>query len=306
MSSAPTPPQLSSPIVSAAIQKNSWWTQKSPVFLFFTVLLAVSALLAWGLQSVGKQVISSLEAQAALPAHNSSSQQSANSPAQTQAEALLQRVATGDSGAADEVLEQSDRWRGRTQRTTRTDQLLSISLNSSNMHTRQASLQAELAMDGVERSQAGLDRLEQALDDPSQRAWALWMLGALGNRGVNPDHVTGLIASYVTDSDVNTRAAAVDGLSLLATDGTLPILLDRFHNDPSPAVQERAACGLAQSGMYTHEQRITVASTLVNWLDDSQLSPQQRSWNLQALRDISGQNLGTNSSEWRSWLDAAH
>jgi HEAT repeat protein len=305
MSSSPTSPQLPPPIVSAAPQENSWWTQKAPIFLFFTVLLAVSALLTWGLQSVGKQVISTLEAQASLPVHKSNSQPAANSPDQAQAEALLQRVANGDSSAADQVMEQSDRWRGKTQRTARADQLLNVSLNSSDMHTRQASLQAELAMDGVERSQAGLDRAERALDDPSQRAWALWMLGALGNRGVDPGRVTGLIASYLTDSDANTRASAVDGLSLLATDATLPMLLDRFHNDPSPTVQERAACGLAQSGMFTHEQRLTAASTLVNWLDDSQLTPQQRSWTLQALRDISGQNLGTNSSEWQRWLDSA-
>lgn len=70
----------------------------------------------------------------------------------------------------------------------------------------------------------------------------------------------------------------------------VPMLLDRFHNDPSPAVQEGAACGLAQSGRYTHEQRMMVASALVNWLDDSQLSPQQRGWTVQALRDISGQS----------------
>jgi HEAT repeat protein len=131
------------------------------------------------------------------------------------------------------------------------------------------------------------------------------MLGALGNRGVDPGRATGLIASYLTDNDVNTRAAAVDGLSLLATDATLPMMLDRFHNDPSPAVQERAACGLAQSGMYSQEQRLIAAATLVRWLDDSQLTPQQRGWTLQALHDISGRNFGTDSSDWQRWLDGA-
>lgn len=305
MSTGPVPPQAPPPSGSPAQPSGSWWTQKSPVFSFFVVLLAVAVLLTWGLQSVGKSVISSLEAQSKLPTHGSSNAASNDSSEQAQAEALLQRVASGDSAATDQVLNESDQWRGKTQRTSKADQFLTVSLNSSDIHMRQASLQAELALDGVERNEAGLDRLEPALKDPSQREWALWMVAALGNRGVDPQRAAIMISAYLQDPDTNTRAAAVNAFAMLGTDATILLVLDRFRNDPSPVVQERAACGLAQSGMYTHEQRMTAATTLVRWLDDARLTQQQHAWTLQALRDISGKNIGTDSSEWQSWLDGA-
>ena len=83
------------------------------------------------------------------------------------------------------------------------------------------------------------------------------------------------------------------------------MMLDRFRNDPSPVVQERAACAIAESGMYTHQQRMTAAASLVGWVDDSLLSAQQRAWNFQALHDISGQNLGNDSAAWRTWYEGA-
>jgi HEAT repeat protein len=304
MSSAPIPPQT--PRSGPSQTKNSWWVQKSPLFIFFVALFGVSVVLAWGLQSVGKKVIASFASQATLPENHSSaaSKPSADSTQQAEAEALLQKVAAGDDSAAQRVLDESDSWTGKTQRTSNADQLLNVSLNSNNMHARQASLQAELAMDGVQRSEAGLDRLEPALKDPSQRRWALWMTGAVGNRGIDPMRAAIMISTYLQNPDVNTRVAAVDALSLLGTDATIPLVLDRFYNDSSPAVQERAACGLAQSGMYTHEQRMTAATRIIPWLDNPKLSAQQHAWVLQALRDISGKNLGLDSAAWQNWLDS--
>jgi hypothetical protein len=55
--------------------------------------------------------------------------------------------------------------------------------------------------------------------------------------------------------------------------------------------------------MYTQAQRISFAGTLVDWLNDSRLSPQQRMWTLQALRDISRQNFGINSAAWHKWYE---
>ena len=304
MSSAPVPPQGPGSVPSQA--KNSWWVQKSPLVIFFVALFGVSVVLAWGLQSVGKKVMASFASQAALPENRSAASQPAgDSSQQSKAEALLQKVAAGDDAAAQEVLDESDDWNGKTRRTPAADQLLNVSLNSSSLHTRQASLQAELAMDGVERSEAGLDRLEPALKDPSTRAWALWMTGAMGNRGVDPMRAAIMISAYLQDPDVNTRVAAVNAFSLLGTDPSIPLVLDRFFNDSSSAVQERAACGLAQSGMYTHEQRMTAAAAFVARLDSPKLSPQQHAWMLQALRDISGKNLGNNSADWQQWLDSA-
>jgi len=224
---------------------------------------------------------------------------------QAEAEQLLQKVAAGDSSAADQVLAESAGWTGKTQRTQKSEQWIGIALNLPDLHVRAAAIQAELALDGVTVDESGLRTLEQYVSNPSQRVWALWMLGAIGNRGVDPVHTAKIVETYLSDPQVDVRAAAVNGLAMIATDETIPMMLDRFRNDPSPVVQERAACSLAESGMYTHEQRMTAAGTLVTWLDDPLITGQQRGWSLQALHDISGQSLGSDSAAWRNWYEGA-
>jgi len=228
-----------------------------------------------------------------------------NPATQAEAEQLLQKLAAGESGAADQVLAQSSEWTRTTQRSPKSEQSIGIILNLADLHAREAGLQAEMALDGVAVSESGFQMVERAVSNPSQRVWALWMLGALGNRGVDAEHAAKIIGAYLSDPQVDVRAAAVNGLSLVGTDETIPLMLDRFRNDPSPIVQERAACSLAESGMYRHEQRMTAAASFAGWLDDSQLSVAQRAWALHALRDISGQNLGNDPGAWREWYTGA-
>jgi hypothetical protein len=223
---------------------------------------------------------------------------------QPQAESLLQAVASGDSAAADRVLEEASAWVGKTTRTNKTDQLITTALNLPDTRSRQAALEAELAFDGISKDEAGLNFLTSSVGDPTRRVWALWLLGALGNRGADPVHTAKIVATYLTDPDVNVRASAVNALSLIATDETMPMLLDRFRNDSSPLVQERAACSLAESGMYTKAQRLAAAESLIGWLDDPQLTGQQRAWDIQALGDISGQHLGGDAAAWRVWYES--
>lgn len=225
---------------------------------------------------------------------------------QAEAEQVLSRVAAGEQAAADEVLAKSSDWTGKTHRTAKSEQYVSVGINSRDLHTRAAALQAELALDGIPLNDSGLTEVERNLGNPEQRVWALWMLGALGSRGVDPAHVSKIVGSYLTDPRVDVRASAVDALALVATDETVPLVLDRFRNDPSPIVQERAACDVAESGMYSHEQRMAAAASLIPWLDDSLLSPQQHVWTVQALGDISGQRLGDDSAAWRTWYEGAH
>jgi HEAT repeat protein len=223
---------------------------------------------------------------------------------QARAESLLQQVASGDSAAADTVLEQASAWVGKTTRTNRTDQLITTAINLPDIRSRQAALEAELAFDGISKDDAGLNFLTSSVGDPTRRVWALWLLGALGNRGVDPVHTAKIVASYLDDPNVNVRASAVNGLALIATDETIPMLLDRFRNDASPIVQERAACDIAESGMYKKAQRLAAAESLIRWLDDPQLAAQQRAWDIQALGDISGQHLGTDAAAWRTWYES--
>jgi hypothetical protein len=266
------------------------------VFVAAAISVAVAVM---GLNFAGKHLTTSARSNRGRT--GSVSRSAINRAFQKDAEQLLQQLAAGDSHAADRILTESGNWTGKTQRTANATQWITMALNLPDLHAREAALQAELALDGVTQDDSGLRAMEQAVSNPDQRAWALWMLGALGNRGVDPVHAAKVIGAYLSDPAVDVRASAVNGLALLGTDETIPMMLDRFRNDPSPVVQERAACALAESGMYTHEQRMTAAASLVSWLDDSLITGQQRAWTVQALHDISGQNLGSDSAAWRDW-----
>jgi hypothetical protein len=74
-----------------------------------------------------------------------------------------------------------------------------------------------------------------------------------------------------------------------------------MHNDPSPLVRESAACSVAQSGMLTHERRLTAVPQLIIYSDDPTLDTQTRAWAFQALTDITGQRLPNQSEAWRQW-----
>jgi HEAT repeats len=288
------------PIAPATPQ--SWWSRYSfPILYIFAVAL-VCLLLGWAAQRTFKELssFSSISSPKNSTSARTEPQQDLDSALQSQAETLLSRVASGESAAADQILAESDTWTGKTQRTPRTDQFLEAAINHPNLHIREAALQAQLALEGISHDERGFQRLEYAVGDPGSRAWALWMLGALGH-SVNPEHGAKVIGAYLDDTDVSVRANAVNGLALIATDETVPMLLDRFRNDPSPIVQERAACGLAEAGLYTHEQRMVAAASFIGWLDDSLLGAQQKTWSAQALRDITGANIGPDPSAWRAW-----
>jgi HEAT repeats len=290
-------------LASPPADQPSWLSNKVLAVIFLGMALA-TVLAIWGIQGVVKKFILSPQS-----GSNGSGAATVQPPAdpvkQAEAEGLLARVARGDTAAADQVLNQADSWTGKTQTTPRTDQLITTSLNLSDLHARAAALQAQLALNGIPRDAKGFTMLEQDAGDPGQRPFALWMLGALGNRGVDPVHAAKILDAYLNDPDVNVRSNAVIGLALLGTQETIPMLLDRFRNDPSPTVQELAGCGISQSGMYTHQQRMVVAASMVGWLDDSLLSQQQRTWVAQALHDISGQNFGADSAAWRRWYGSS-
>lgn len=307
-------PPVSGP-PSAAATPQPWLAGNGPVVVYILLVICtiagLSVLVAWGIRG-GTKEISTIAATLNQNGNGGASGEVSDTEgrtvdpaAQKEAEALLARVAAGDAAAAQQVLAESDNWTGKTHRTARTNQSISGSLNLSSPELREAAVQAQLALDGVPRTEGGVAMLKRTVGDPGQRAWALWMLGALANRGVDPAHTVKIVESYLDDPDVQVRASAVDALSLAGTDETIPMLLDRFRNDPSPVVQERAICDISQSGFYTHAQRMTAAASLVGWVDDSLLNAQQRAWVTQGLSDIAGKSFGTNSAAWKNWYDSA-
>jgi HEAT repeat protein len=225
---------------------------------------------------------------------------------QSQAQLLLERSANHYKGANDEIAERVDRWRGKIKLDQQLNSLFMTALNSDDLRVRAAAIEIDIAARDLEKSAATVDRLEPDArwGEQGPRANALWDIGLLGSRGVEPQHAAQILLASIHDDNVNIRYWAVEGLSYLGTDETIAPLLQVFHDDPSPMIRERAACGLAQSGMLSEQQRRSAVPKLLDYAEDPSLDPETHKWVFQALRDITGQTLPHNPSAWRNWYNA--
>jgi HEAT repeat protein len=180
--------------------------------------------------------------------------------------------------------------------------LVMTALRSDDLRIRGAALEIDLAANNLTKSPKSIVRLEKLIrEDSVQRPFALWRLGALGNRGVQPKVVLARLIAYAHSRDEQTRFWAVEGLAMLGSDAAIDPLLDRFAHDPSPKVRQRAACSLAQTGMLTREQRFAAVPDLLNFLDDDSLDTDTRGWVYGALRMITGEPLGNDTHAWQNW-----
>jgi hypothetical protein len=226
---------------------------------------------------------------------------------QDQAALLLERSINHYQGANDQIAARVERWRGRITLDDRLNHLFVTALNSDDLRVRAAAIEVDIAARNLEKSDATVDRLEAVARTGEQgpRANALWDLGLLGSRGVQPARISDILLGSIHDANVNIRYWAVEGLAYLGTDDTIEPLLQIFHDDPSSMIRERAACGLAQSGMLSAAQRRTAVPRLLDFAEDFSLDEQTRKWVFQALRDITGQNLPHDPSAWREWYNRA-
>ena len=222
--------------------------------------------------------------------------------AQQQAESLLERAIHRRQGSLEIIHQNVDSWRGRVQNTDRLFDLVLAALKSEDLRVRAAAVEIDLAANDLSKSPTSVTRLlKQIRDDSAERPWALWRLGALGNRGVEPKVVLSRLVAFAHDRDEQTRFWAVEGLAMLGSDAAVDPLLDRFAHDPSPRVRQRAACSLAESGMLTRDQRLAAVPDLLNFLDDDSLDSDTRGWVYGALRLITGEPLGNNPHDWQQW-----
>jgi hypothetical protein len=227
---------------------------------------------------------------------------------QGQAELLLERSINHYRGANDEIAKRVDGWRGGIQIDQRLAGLYETALNSDDLRVRAAAVEINIAGQGLVKSKASIDALENAarFGEPRTRALALWNIAFLGNRGVEPARAFQIVLASIHDPNVTVRHWAVEGLAYLGMDETIAPLLEVFHDDPSPDVRERAACGLSQSGMLSEKQRRAAVPRLLDYAEDRSLDGKTRDWVFEALRDITGQTLPHNASAWRNWYKGGH
>jgi hypothetical protein len=223
-------------------------------------------------------------------------------PPQQQAERLLERATLGDKASLDMLGEKVDEWRGRIKNTDRLFDLVLAALNARDLRVRTAAIEVDLAANNLSKSPESVARLLRQLQgDPEGRGMALWRLGSLGNRGVEPERVLGTLLNYAHDRNAHTRYWAVEGLAMLGNDAAVAPLLQLLTHDPSARVRERAANGLGQSGMLTREERLAAVPHLLNFADDDSLNTTTRELVYGTLRLITGAALGNDANAWREW-----
>lgn len=224
---------------------------------------------------------------------------------QQQAELLLERAINGYQGATDEIVARAPSWLGHVTSTSRLESLFRIAINSDDMRVRVAAIELNVSSRGLARNVDTIDRLEPTAREGAHgpRANALWDIGLLGNRGIQPDRAFAIISASLRDPNLNIRYWAVEGLAFLGTDQVIELLLDVFHDDPSAMIRERAACSLAQSGMLNEAQRWRAVPRLLEFAGDGALNSETRSWVFQALRDITGESLPPDAGSWKRWYN---
>src|SRR5216683_601048 len=179
------------------------------------------------------------ESQSASPAKLSDHEieEIAALPAQQQAERLLERAINHYDGALELIGKSVDTWYGQLELQGQLTSLITTALNSNDLQVRGASLEIELAAYNLpKRTESAENLIERIHNKPSVRPWALWMLGVLGNRGVETRKAFVTLMDHRHDPDEQTRYWAVEGLSMLGTNETLAPLLEAFRRDPSPLV----------------------------------------------------------------------
>jgi HEAT repeats len=221
---------------------------------------------------------------------------------QQQAEQLLELAIRRQAASLEMIRQNADSWRGRLQNTDHLFDLVLTAMKSEDLRVRSAAIDVDLAANNLAKSPKTVARLVKLIrKDPAERPFALWRLGALGNRGVQPKLVLANLLTFSRDPNEQMRFWAVEGLAMLGSDSAIDPLLDRFAHDPSARVRQRAAVGIAESGMLTHEQRFAAVPDLLNLLDDDALDSDTRGWVYGALRLITGEGLSNNAQAWQRW-----
>jgi hypothetical protein len=223
-------------------------------------------------------------------------------PLQQQAERLLEGALNDDEDALNALRNNVDGWRGRLKNTDKLFDLVLAALNSPDLRVRTAAVDVDLAANNLSKSPESVARLLRELKrDPAERGMALWRLGSLGNRGVEPEKVLDSLLTYARDRNEHTRYWAVEGLAMLGNDAAINPLLEMLAHDSSARVRERAACSLGQSGLLTREERLAAVPQLLNFADDDSLETTTRELVYGTLRLITGAELGNDANAWREW-----
>ncbi len=223
-------------------------------------------------------------------------------PAQQQAERLLRFAIQDPEPTVDYIYRSLGAWRGQLEGSDSLFHLVLDALESKDERVRTVALEIDLAANNLLKSPQSIKKLLREIrTSPEARTLALWRLGELGNRGVEPRLVLSTLNRYAHDKNSQTRFWAVEGLAMLGTRDSIEPLISILTRDASAEVRERAAVNLARSGMLTTELRMSAVPQLLNFLDDDSLSEQAHDLVSRTLEAITHASLADNADAWREW-----
>ena len=224
-------------------------------------------------------------------------------PPQQQAERLLQYAISHHVGATDEIKARVREWRGVIATSPAMATLLDVARNGADLRVRAAAIEIELAVASMAKTAGQVDALlARIAESPKDARWETYMLGLLGNRGVETDRIhTELRALARADADI-VRYQAYAAIANLGTDDSVADLVKAFHHDPSAMVQiDGGGCGLAHCGMLTRAQRMRAVPGLLEMVEDQALDTNILAYAYRALREITDENLPDEAPKWREW-----
>ena len=224
-------------------------------------------------------------------------------PPQQQAERLLQYAISHHVGATDEIKARVKGWRGTIATSPAMATLLDVARNGANLRVRAAAIEIELAAANMAKTAEQVDTLfARIAQSPKDARWETYMLGLLGNRGVETDRIHTELRTLARADEYLVRYQAYAAIANLGTDNSVADLVAAFHHDPSSAVQiNGGGCGLAHCGMLTRAQRMMAIPGLLEMVEDKTLDSVIRTYGYRALREITDENLPDDPQKWREW-----
>jgi HEAT repeat protein len=263
----------------------------------FTNWLKIHSVVAGGRQGAPALV------SASQPAANDSDVEAISHLApQQQAERLLELAVKQPDPSLSLIHRNLTSWRGHLEDTDRLFHLVLAALNSDDPRVRVAAVEIDLAANNLMKSPESFEKLLRQIQGRSEgRYLALWRLGALGNRGVEPSEAFQTLRLYTHDRNQQVRFWAVEGLAMLGNEESIDALLDVLTHDPAPKIREQAANSLSRTGLLTGEQRLTAVPQLLNLMDDDSLDVATRNLVCATLEAVTGASLGKNAAAWRDW-----
>ena len=221
---------------------------------------------------------------------------------QQQAERLLELAIQQPDPSLSLIHRNLTSWRGQLEDSDRLFHLVMEALSSNDPRVRVAAVEIDLAANNLMKAPESVEKLQRQIQSGSdERYMALWRLGALGNRGVEPSKAFRTLRLYAQHRNQEVRFWAVEGLAMLGSKESIDALLDALAHDPAAQIRQRAATGLSRSGLLTGEQRLTAVPQLLNLLDDDSLDAATQGLACSALEAITGASFGKNAAAWRDW-----